>query len=120
MISHESFLAGDDQEYRTISGKMLAIYLHFMQDVLYIYQGEEIVMINYPVKSIDEVDDIEKSKNVCRTYKKRLFEGRVDPFNQLEGRDNARHPMQWNNHKMVAFTEKALLDCQWGIQEEIM
>ena len=76
---------GDDQEYRTISGKMLAIYLHFMQGTPYIYQGEEIGMINYPVKSIDEVDDIESQRMYAERIKKRLFEGRVDPINQLEG-----------------------------------
>lgn len=76
---------GDDQEYRTISGKMLAIYLHFMQGTPYIYQGEEIGMINYPVKNIDEVDDIESQRMYAERIKKRLFEGRVDPINQLEG-----------------------------------
>ena len=76
---------GDDQEYRTISGKMLAIYLRFMQGTPYIYQGEEIGMINYPVKSIDEVDDIESQRMYAERIKKRLFEGRVDPINQLEG-----------------------------------
>ncbi len=72
MISHESFLAGDDQEYRTISGKMLAIYLHFMQGTPYIYQGEEIGMINYPVKNIDEVDDIESQRMYAERIKKAI------------------------------------------------
>ncbi|OTO88634.1 glycosidase [Enterococcus sp. 10F3_DIV0382] len=64
---------------------MLAIYLRFMQGTPYIYQGEEIGMINYPVKSIDEVDDIESQRMYAERIKKRLFEGRVDPINQLEG-----------------------------------
>lgn len=57
-----------------------------MQGTPYIYQGEEIGMINYPVKNIDEVDDIESQRMYAeRIKKKRLFEGRVDPINQLEG-----------------------------------
>ena len=64
---------GDDQEYRTISGKMLAIYLHFMQGTPYIYQGEEIGMINYPVKNIDEVDDIESQRMYAERIKKKAI-----------------------------------------------
>lgn len=56
-----------------------------MQGTPYIYQGEEIGMINYPVKIIDEVDDIESQRMYAERIKKRLFEGRVDPINQLEG-----------------------------------
>ncbi len=52
---------------------MLAIYLRFMQGTPYIYQGEEIGMINYPVKSIDEVDDIESQRMYAERIKKRLF-----------------------------------------------
>ncbi len=60
-----------DEDYREESGKMLAAYLHMMKGTPYIYQGEEIGLINYPVTSIDEVDDIE-SKNM---YHERLAAG---------------------------------------------
>ncbi|WP_454538829.1 alpha-amylase family glycosyl hydrolase, partial [Escherichia coli] len=88
---------GDDQEYRTISGKMLAIYLHFMQGTPYIYQGEEIGMINYPVKSIDEVDDIESQRMYAERIKKGYSKEELIHSINWKGRDNARHPMQWNN-----------------------
>ncbi|MGM0213709.1 glycoside hydrolase family 13 protein [Enterococcus sp. AZ109] len=97
---------GDDSpEFRTLSGKMLAIYLHFMKGTPYIYQGEEIGMINYPIKDIQEVDDIES----IRMYNQRLAEGY--PVEELiasinaKGRDNARHPMQWNQEKNAGFSE---------------
>ena len=96
---------GDDQEYRTISGKMLAIYLHFMQGTPYIYQGEEIGMINYPVKSIDEVDDIESQRMYAERIKKGYSKEELIQSINSKGRDNARHPMQWNNHKNGGFTE---------------
>ena len=42
------------------SGKMFAILLHMMKgDPVYIYQGEEIGMTNYPISDISEVEDIE-------------------------------------------------------------
>lgn len=95
---------GNDQEYRVKSGKMLAIYLHFMQGTPYIYQGEEIGMINYPVSAISEVDDIESR----RMYHERSQQGysKEEMLHSInaKGRDNARHPMQWDATKKAGFT----------------
>lgn len=96
---------GDDQDYRIKSAKMFAIMLHMMKGTPYIYQGEEIGMINCPVTSIEEVDDIQ-SRNM---YFEKKAEGYSDEelihAINLKGRDNARRPMAWNNKKNGGFTD---------------
>lgn len=95
---------GNDQEYRVQCAKMFAIILHLMRGTPYIYNGEEIGMTNCPVKSIDEVEDIES----INMYHKRLEQGykRADLINSInvKGRDNARRPMQWSNEENAGFT----------------
>ena len=95
---------GDDQAYRVKSAKALAILLHLMRGTPYIYQGEEIGMINYPFKSLDEIEDIESIN-----YAKESLEKGVDLdiiMDQIRhiGRDNARTPMQWSNQPQAGFT----------------
>jgi len=95
---------GNDKEYRVQSAKMFAIVLHLMHGTPYIYNGEEIGMTNYPVKSIDEVEDIES----INMYKERLAQGYskdelIHAIN-VKGRDNARTPMQWSDDAEGGFT----------------
>lgn len=95
----------DDESYRELSGKMLAIYLHFMKGTPYIYQGEEIGMTNYPIEGISEVDDVES----LNMYRERLAAGYsekeiIESIN-AKGRDNSRHPMQWDDTTNAGFTK---------------
>ncbi|MEG0442752.1 MAG: alpha-glucosidase [Carnobacterium sp.] len=94
----------DSDEYRVVSAKMFATFLHLLKGTPYIYQGEEIGMTNTAVSSIEEIDDIE-SKNM---YHERIAEG-YDPENILasinkKGRDNSRRPMQWDDSMNAGFT----------------
>lgn len=95
---------GDDGAHRVVSAQMFAIVLHLLRGTPYIYQGEEIGMTNYPVTTIDEVNDIE-SRNM---YRARLAAGwqPVDLIAAInaKGRDNARTPMQWADEPDAGFT----------------
>jgi oligo-1,6-glucosidase len=86
---------GNDQEYRELSAKMLAICLHMLQGTPYIYQGEELGMTNVKFEDITDYQDIE----TLNMYKEKSSQG--IPHEQImasiyaKGRDNARTPMQW-------------------------
>lgn len=95
---------GNDGQYRVQSAKMLAILLHMMKGTPYIYQGEEIGMVNTPIKSIQEADDIES----INYYHEQIEKGKksVDLLHQInvKGRDNARRPIPWTEEDNGGFT----------------
>ena len=86
----------DSPQYRVVSAKMFATFLHFLKGTPYIYQGEEIGLTNTPISSIEEVNDIES----INMYNERMQQG----YNKEEiihainkkGRDNARRPIPWD------------------------
>lgn len=95
---------GNDAYYRVESGKMLAIYLHFMQGTPYIYQGEEIGMINVPVTDIAEVDDIESRRMYTERSAAGYTKEEMLTAINAKGRDNARHPLRWDSSPFGGFT----------------
>ena len=62
-------------------------------------------MTNYPITSYHEIEDIESR----RVYQQRQQQGYAisDILNGInaKGRDNARHPMQWNGKNQSGFTD---------------
>jgi len=101
MVSHY----GNDNQYRVDTAKLLAILLLSMRASPCIYQGSEIGMTNIILDSIEEHDDLE-AKNLYREWEAAgkdttpLFQAI-----QMQGRDNARTPMQWNNSNHAGFTD---------------
>lgn len=95
---------GNDGQYRVESAKMLAILLHMQKGTPYIYQGEEIGMTNTAISDIAQARDIE----TINMYHERLANGyaKEDIIHSInvKGRDNARRPVQWNNHAFAGFS----------------
>jgi trehalose-6-phosphate hydrolase len=95
---------GDPQHYRVKSAEMLATSMHLLRGTPYIYQGEEIGMINPDYQSIDDYVDIE-TKNA---YQKMLDNGKTAKqaltIIQAKSRDNSRTPMHWNSSTNSGFT----------------
>lgn len=95
---------GDDQAYREKSAKMLATCLHMMQGTPYIYQGEEIGMVNVHFDDLDDYRDIELL-NMYREKKELGWSNeRIMKAIHTKGRDNARTPFQWDETENAGFT----------------
>jgi alpha-glucosidase len=106
-----SRFASDAPEWRVKSAKMLAMWLVGQTGTLFLYQGQEIGMINAPKGwSINEYKDVE-SQNFWKEAV-RLSEDGSDPTRkerimhglQLMARDHSRLPFQWDSSQNAGFT----------------
>lgn len=96
---------GDEGPYWKTSAKMLAGMIHLMRGTPYIYQGEEIGMLNAHYPSIDRYRDVES----LNYYQILLERGRTEEealtVLAARSRDNGRTPMQWTGERYGGFSE---------------
>ena len=95
---------GNETVYRYESAAMLATLIHMMQGTPYIYQGEEIGMLNAHFDNIADYEDIESLnayKNMTHAGKS---EGEALEVLRERSRDNSRTPVQWDNIENSGFT----------------
>lgn len=87
----------NDREYRIESSKLLATLLLTMRGTPCIYYGSEIGMTNIALQNWDEVRDVE----ALTAYHNAQLNGedteRLLHAVNLNGRDNGRTPMQWDD-----------------------
>ena len=93
---------GDERFWR-VSGKTLAASYLFQQGTPFIYQGQEIGMLNWKPESADLYEDVQtrwqyEHKNLDKSEQERL--------KKLHrcSRDSARTPMQWDETENAGFT----------------
>ena len=93
------------EKYRTESGKMLAASYLFQCGTPFVYQGQEIGMLNNPLPSVDMYADV-MTKNNCRIARKFGFpKSVVLKMAQKSSRDNARTPVQWSGEPNGGFSK---------------
>lgn len=96
---------GDEKIYWKESAKMLAGMIHLMRGTPYVYQGEELGMLNAHFPSIEQYRDVES----LNYYQILLEEGKTEAealeILSARSRDNARTPMQWNGKKYGGFSD---------------
>jgi oligo-1,6-glucosidase len=96
---------GNDQEYRVASAKLLALMVLSLRGTACIYQGSELGMTNVRFEHISDYRDVE-THNFHREFTQMgMHPAEFLKQVHLNGRDNARTPIQWDAHANGGFTE---------------
>ncbi|MDF2587918.1 MAG: malL [Anaerocolumna sp.] len=92
-----------DPQYRIVLGKLLAVIQLTLRGTPFIYQGQELGMMNQNFKSITDLRDVESLNlynELCSTMNKEEAFAKI-----IAGsRDHARTPMQWNSKEYAGFS----------------
>ena len=92
------------EKYRTESGKMLATMYILQSGTPFIYQGQEIGMLNANIPTIDRYKDVSSINTYNMMKKMHVPEQFIMWLIKYASRDNARTPMQWSAEKNAGFT----------------
>jgi len=92
-----------DPQYRTVVAKLLATMLLTLPGTPFIYQGQEIGMINKDFRSIEDLRDIE-SLNFYAEWRKELGDQKAFKRVLAGSRDHGRAPMQWTKGQYAGFS----------------
>lgn len=107
-----SRFATDSPTHRVAAGKMFALMLATLSGTLFLYQGQEIGMVNIP-SSWDEREIRDVSAMNYWTETKTLYPNDAAMHKaalagiQRVGRDNARTPVQWSAEAHAGFSTVA-------------
>lgn len=96
---------GNDTCFRKECAKAYATILHGMKGTPYVYQGEEIGMVNASYE-LEEYEDVEVKNALLELVEREKTISREDFKRAVwnKSRDNARTPMQWTDGENGGFT----------------
>ncbi len=87
------------EQFRIASGKMLCAMYMFQKGTPFIYQGQEIGMINWRPDRVDQYEDVQTINHRAHLPE----EQRLRLYHRAS-RDNARTPVQWSREENAGFT----------------
>lgn len=91
------------EQYWKESGKMLAAMYILQRGTPFVYQGQEIGMLNTGLPRLEMYNDI-MSFNAARILSKLMPKSKVLKIINARSRDNARTPMQWSDEPNAGFS----------------
>lgn len=95
---------GTTGQYRERCAKMLGVILHNLRGTPFVYQGEELGMVNVPWTDTDQLRDVESRTFVEDCRRAGMPEEFMWDAIHRKARDNARTPMPWDASPNGGFT----------------
>ena len=92
------------EDYPVESGKMLAAMYMLQRGTPFIYQGQEIGMLNIEMPDLESYADVQTINN-AKVAMRFLPKKRVMKMVNESSRDNARTPVQWDSGRNAGFSE---------------
>ncbi len=91
------------EDYPVESGKMLAAMYMLQRGTPFIYQGQEIGMLNIGLKDLSQYADVQTINN-AKLAMRFLPKQKVMEMVEQSSRDNSRTPVQWSSEKNAGFS----------------
>ena len=101
------FTPAQIQRHHGRLAKLLGTLFFFLRGTPFIYQGQEIGMINAHFNAIDELDDVNSIGQYERCLEEGLTAEEAMASINRRSRDHARTPMQWENRPGFGFSDAA-------------
>ena len=95
-----------DNEQHPDAVKMLGAMYFFLRGTPFIYQGQELGMVNFKRSSIEEFNDISSIDQYHRSLQEGCSEEQALHYINLRSRDNSRTPFPWTNEKYGGFSDQ--------------
>jgi oligo-1,6-glucosidase len=91
------------EKFPVESGKTLAVTYLFQQGTPFLYQGQEIGMLNWRPQDPEMYEDVQTRYNYAHSNLKKSPQERLEKM-WRSSRDSARTPVQWDDSENAGFT----------------